>query len=104
MRIVLPVSFVVGTLILFTTPALAKSPVVAEQKPVMVKGMHLDGHGDKKEFLQGMMKSSSLSMVATSDGGVIVLVGGKLKKYDKDLSLIKEVVVEADTAMPRHKD
>ena len=30
-------------------------------------------------------------MVATSDGGVIVMAGHKLFKYDKDLNLVKEV-------------
>ena len=37
----------------------------------------------------GMMQHAS--MVATPDGGVIVLSGPRLAKYDKDLNLVKEV-------------
>ncbi len=33
-------------------------------------------------------------MVATEDGGVIVLVGNKLMKYGADLGLVKEVEVK----------
>jgi len=33
-------------------------------------------------------------MVATDEGGVIVLAGGKLLKYDADLNLVKEVDVK----------
>lgn len=36
------------------------------------------------------------SIIATSDGGVIVLIGNKLQKYDKDLVLQKEVPIKAD--------
>jgi uncharacterized protein YdeI (BOF family) len=37
------------------------------------------------------------SMVATSDGGVVVLVGNKIQKYDKDLALQKEVEIKMDS-------
>jgi hypothetical protein len=36
----------------------------------------------------------SQSMLATSDGGVIILCGKSLMKYDKNLKLVKEVEVE----------
>jgi hypothetical protein len=36
-----------------------------------------------------MMRRSSL--VATSDGGIIALMGNELSKYDKDLNLVKQV-------------
>lgn len=36
------------------------------------------------------------NMVATADGGVIVLVGNKLQKYDKNLVLKKEVEIKID--------
>jgi hypothetical protein len=42
----------------------------------------------------GMMGGSSL--IATSDGGVVVLMGNKLIKYDKDLNLVKEVEIKID--------
>jgi hypothetical protein len=38
------------------------------------------------------------SLVATADGGVVVLVGNKLMKYDKDLVLQKQVELEMDMA------
>jgi len=49
----------------------------------------------EKERMGGMvmqmMGAMQKQMVATNDGGVIVLVGNKLLKYDKDLNLVKEV-------------
>jgi len=36
------------------------------------------------------------TMIATSDGGVIVLSGNRLLKFDKDLNLVKEVKFEPD--------
>ena len=49
--------------------------------------------------MQGKMKMNPMMMqmmhkenlVATSDGGVVVLSGPRLMKYDKDLTLVKEV-------------
>jgi len=35
-------------------------------------------------------------MIATSDGGVIVLSGNKLYKYDKNLNLVKEAEIKMD--------
>lgn len=42
----------------------------------------------------GMMAKSG--MVATPDGGVIVMAGNKLYKYDKNLNLVKEAEVKVD--------
>ena len=59
-----------------------------------------------KEMKKGSMKGRQCSymkkmmgkeMVSSGDGGVIVLVGNKLIKYDKDLNLTKEVEIEIDT-------
>ena len=48
-------------------------------------------------MMGGMMSSMmGKSMVGTSDGGVIVLAGNKLVKYDKDLNVVKEVEVKMD--------
>jgi hypothetical protein len=44
--------------------------------------------------MSGMMCGSS--MVATQDGGVAVLMGYKLLKYDKDLNLVKQVEIKID--------
>jgi hypothetical protein len=42
---------------------------------------------------QGMMQKE---MVATEDGGVIIMAYNKLCKYDKDLNLVKEVELKID--------
>jgi hypothetical protein len=42
---------------------------------------------------QGMMQKD---IVATSDGGAIVMVDNKLLKYDKNLNLVKEVELKID--------
>ena len=42
------------------------------------------------------MMMPARSMIATPDGGVIVLAGNKLQKYDKDLVLQKEVELKSE--------
>jgi hypothetical protein len=44
----------------------------------------------------GMHPMMHSSMVATSHGGVIVMIGPKLLKYDKDLNLVKETEIKID--------
>lgn len=41
-------------------------------------------------MIMQMMGQMQKQMVATSDGGFVVLVSNKLLKYDKDLNLVKE--------------
>ncbi len=43
-----------------------------------------------------MMKKE---IIATQDGGIIVIAAGKLYKYDKDLNLVKEVEMKCDADM-----
>ena len=60
---------------------------------MMGKGM-MD---DKMMGMCPMMKSmTGRSVVATSDGGVVVVMGNKLTKYDKDLNVVKEVELKMD--------
>ncbi|WP_435549628.1 hypothetical protein [Desulfobacterium sp. N47] len=47
----------------------------------------------------GMM---SKSMVATEDGGVIIMIGNKIYKYDKELKLTKEAEVPIDYKNVKH--
>lgn len=54
----------------------------------MTGHLQMMGQGAKS----GMMMSGQ--MVAASDGGVIVMMGNKLMKYDKDLNLKKEVEIK----------
>jgi hypothetical protein len=85
--------------------------VLAAEGPqgMMGRGMSMmDGNSmmKKGQGMMGMMKEeacpihpmASGSMVATSDGGVIVMMGPKLLKYDKDLNLVKEVEIKIDWA------
>ena len=48
-----------------------------------------------KGMMGGMMMKSMMekTMVATSDGGIIVLAGNKLTKYDKDLNSLGLLLV-----------
>jgi hypothetical protein len=58
-----------------------------EAKKEEMPGMSMHGGGR----MGGPPQSQ---MVATNDGGVIVLMGPKLMKYDADLNLVKEVEVK----------
>jgi hypothetical protein len=48
--------------------------------------------------MREMMMKSAMGkvMVATSDGGVVVLMGNKLMKFDKNLALIREAEIKQD--------
>src|SRR4051812_32864387 len=55
------------------------------------------GMGGRNGMMGGMMNPMMMmsmmkpSITPTSDGGVVVQMGPTLKKYDKDLNLVKEV-------------
>lgn len=53
---------------------------------------------DKPMMMGGMMGHN---LVATSDGGVVLMMGNRLYKYDKNLAAIKDVEVKIDTASLR---
>ena len=44
-------------------------------------------------MMQSMMQKT---VIATSDGGIIVAAGNKITKYDKDLNVVKEVEQKMD--------
>lgn len=73
--------------------------------PEQDKQMTASEHGKDKRMgkMRGMgcpcMMSMGKQMVATSDGGVVVLSGNKLYKYDKELNLKKEVEIKKDKEM-----
>lgn len=56
--------------------------------------------GKMKEMcpMHGMMMKQMMEreVIATGDGGVLVLLGNKIIKYDKDLNLIKEAEIKLD--------
>ena len=71
-----------------------EGPSDEEMRGPAGRGM-MHGMMDKSRM---MMKSMMMkkSMVATEDGGVIILSGNKLIKYDGDLNLVKEVTVKQE--------
>jgi len=88
---------------LLIVPALAFSQEKSPGKDTsmeMGKGMEMDkGMGMGKGMgcncgKMGMMMPKQ--MIATSDGGVIVLSGNKLYKYDRNLNLVKEAEIKMD--------
>jgi hypothetical protein len=64
------------------------------EEPNMDAPQGKDMRGGKMKGMMGGGMMHQASMVASSDGGVIVLTGGKLAKYDKDLNLVKEVEIK----------
>lgn len=60
---------------------LVSFPVLAAELPV-------------KEMSEGKCMGCKPQMVATDEGGVFVLAGNKLIKYDADLNIEKEVEVK----------
>lgn len=79
--------------LLISVPAFAEE-TGKEEMPVMAQSMGMSMSGMGKMNCPMMRKTQ---MVATDEGGVIVLAGNKLMKYDADLNLVKE----AEIAMPR---
>ena len=70
-----------------------KTGMMDGKSGMMGKGM-MDG---KRMGMCPMMKSMmERSVVATSDGGVVVAMGNKLTKYDKDLNVVKEAELKMD--------
>jgi len=63
---------------------------------MMGQGMMGQGMMDKDKMMGMCKMMMGKSVVATSDGGVVVLTGNKLQKYDKNLELKKEVEIKVD--------
>lgn len=69
-------------------------------------GMGQKDNDAKGRYMSGMMMDKKL--VATKDGGVAVLLGNKLIKYDAKLNLVKETEIKVDMKeycpmMKKHK-
>ena len=72
-------------------------PATMEQGPGMMKmqGKMKDGKMDQKRAMM-MKRMMKPTLVATSDGGVVVVTGNKITKYDQDLNLVKEADLKMD--------
>lgn len=66
-----------------------------------------DDRMDHQRGMKGMCSHCGMmmgkSVTATSDGGVIVSVGNKLMKYDKNLKLVKEAEIKVNMAEMQKK-
>ena len=62
--------------------------VTTDKEAMMMCKKRMRGHG-----MKSMM---SPSLLETKDGGLVVMMGNKLMKYDKDLNLVKETEVKID--------
>ncbi|MFC1674942.1 hypothetical protein ACFL1K_03555 [Candidatus Omnitrophota bacterium] len=78
--------------------ALLLAPVVALAEPEGKEGME---RKHKKMGMMGMMMKKQ--MVATKDGGVVVMAGNRLLKYDKKLKLVAEAEVKMDYKVMKEK-
>ncbi len=66
-----------------------KAPMKEEQKGTGMMGKGMMGGGMMKMMMREM--HNKVSVTATSDGGALVVSGGKLIKYDNQLNVVKEV-------------
>lgn len=80
-----------SSVIVFAQGTEEKKEPIPEEK-TQEKQMEKDRMGGMMMNMMGMMQKQ---MVATSDGGIIVLAGNRLLKYDKDLNLVREVELKA---------
>jgi hypothetical protein len=71
-------------------PEQAKCPMMDKDKGMMM-GMGKEGMPPMMDMMRMMG-----NLVATSDGGVVVMMGNRLYKYDKNLNLIKETEMKID--------
>jgi hypothetical protein len=97
MKKLVTISLVVFCAVVLTSLPVRAADEMKEDGMGMDKGDHgpMGMMGDKENMkgMRGMMMHAS--MVATPDGGVIVLSGRTLTKYDKDLNVVKEVELSA---------
>ncbi len=97
----------------FSISAFAEEPMdlgmnaETQETPQQQDGPRDHQEGDKrkmsgKKMMGGMMQQSS--MVASSDGGVIVLSGHKLTKYDANLKVVKEIELKGGPSPDKMQD
>ena len=73
----------------------------AGEEAAEVKGCkHCDKGGMGGEM---MCNKAGRQVVATSDGGIVVVTNDSIVKYDKNLSVVKEVALGGAAAEPMHK-
>jgi hypothetical protein len=112
MRKVMVIALLVALPLVFSALAFAEEPgmpgsIMQEEKApakecqgkmkMGEKGMMKCCKGREGCCMQGMMGSMmSKQIIATTDGGIVVLAGNKITKFDKDLNLVKEAEIKMD--------
>ncbi len=89
------------SLILFFVIFISASGVYAEETKEMgmMEGKAREGKGMMGGKMMGMHMMKMMmekSVTPTSDGGVVVVAGNKITKYDKDLNLVNEAEIKMD--------
>ena len=88
-------TFVLTAALVLSTGLAFAQDTGMKKECTMGKGM-MDGKmmGMMKHGM--MMKMMEKNVVATSDGGIVIVAGNKVTKYDKNLNLVKEVELKND--------
>lgn len=89
-----------GIFIMFVALSLG-APLYAHDKEMGMMGTE---SGENKGMMGGKMMGMHMmmkmilekSVVATEDGGIVVVAGNKITKYDKDLNVVKEAEIKMD--------
>ncbi len=99
------IGVVIGFVLFMTSPGIVFAQAPSETKEAR-KHEEMMGGKETQERMKvppmmqqhGMMMKMMMpkSIVASGDGSVIVMVGNKLLKYDKDLNLVKEAQIKVD--------
>ena len=98
----------VAVVAVFSVSLFAEEKETAQQG-MMDKGTMSEGMMHGSMMGKGMMQGAKMmdkgmmmrcmtgkEIVATQDGGVVILMGKKLMKYDKNLNLVKETEIKID--------
>lgn len=84
--------------------AFSEQQVVQQQTIMPQRGMMMEKAKEMKPMHEMTMKKMmDKEIVATSDGGVVVMVGNKLLKYDRNLNLKAEAEINIDYKAMKEK-
>lgn len=82
-----------------------------DRVPMMGRRGMMSGQAGQQgmQGMQGMMAGMDMcakmmmgaQMISSDNGGVIILIGNKLLKYDKDLNLVREIEIAMDAEAMR---
>ena len=86
-----------ATILMLAVVALSLPLYAHDEKEEMKMGM-MGAKGGKMMGMHQMMmkKMMEKSVVATSDGGIVIVEANKITKYDKNLNVVKEVETKMD--------